>query len=131
MNGTAKTARFSDDLEESKKSEEDVDDEEQDDQLASLPRMPKATAKSAWQIHQEYNSMRDLNVNRYDVHVYMICTCNCLYDMYLQKIDRCRRLTNLSHSPSLKHTRHCDTTIELPEQTVSEHQIRFIHPQRI
>jgi len=69
MDGTAKTTRFSepdadDDWgEESKESEEDVD------VVGSLPRMSKATApKSAWQLHQEYNSMRNLNVNRYDVH---------------------------------------------------------------
>ena len=64
MDGTAKTARFSepDDWEESK---------EEDDIATTLPRMSKATApKSAWQLHQEYNSMRNLNVNRYDVHIY-------------------------------------------------------------
>ena len=85
MDGTAKTTRFSepDDWEESK---------EEDDIATTLPRsdalarMSKTTApKSAWQIHQEYNSMRNLNVNRYDVHI---------YDYMLQKIDRCRRLTS-------------------------------------
>ena len=66
MDGTAKTTRFSepDDWEESK---------EEDDIASSLPsRMSKATApKSAWQLHQEYNSMRNLNVNRYDVFIFI------------------------------------------------------------
>ena len=81
MDGTAKTARFS--WEESKVSEE----QEDVDVVGSLPRMTKGTApKSAWQLHQEYNSMRNLNVNRYDVHIYAY--------MHLQKIGDCRRLTS-------------------------------------
>ena len=52
-----------------------------------------------------------------------------MFTCLLQKIDRWRR--RLTYSPSLKHLLGFTPLLELPEQTVSEHQIRFIHPQRI
>ena len=62
MDGTAKTTRFSEpdgwEWEESKEEEDIATTLPRSDVLA---RMSKTTApKSAWQIHQEYNSMRIL-----------------------------------------------------------------------